>query len=107
MFYGSSITSFTGDLPSLTTGTFMFYSCSNLTSFTGDLSSLTTGTDMFLGCKLDLTSVNLIANSLPTLTSGSHPITIGVDSTQVTQAQQDAANATLVSKGWTATWQRN
>lgn len=60
-----------------------------------------------MGCKLSKASVEKIAETIPTYTSGSHPITIGVDSTSITQAEQDAANAILVGKGWTVSWERN
>lgn len=101
------LTSFSGDMPSLSRGERMFMYCYELTSFSGDLSSLDNGEYMFSECKLDLESVQRIADSLPSYDSGSHPITIGVDSFEVTQGQQDEANTTIVTKGWTVTWQRN
>lgn len=103
----SNLTSWRGDLHKLTAGTNMFNGCGNLTSFDCDLSALGGGGGMFSGCKLDLASVNRIANSLPRHTFGVHDITIGVDSTQVTEEQQDAANAKMTSKGWAVEWERN
>ena len=44
------ITTFIGDLSSLTEGEGMFYECHNLTSFTSELSSLTSGNNMFSNC---------------------------------------------------------
>lgn len=86
----------------------MFYDCSNLTSFSAALpNSLTDAIYMFLNCKLDKASVQNIVDTIPTWTSGTHKITIGVDSTKITQEEQDAFNTTLVGKGWTVTWQRN
>ena len=110
MFDGStSLTSFTSDMPALTEGGYMFSGCRSLTSFSGDLSALTNGDGMFYGCKLDLDSVNRIASTINDLKSQSMSgwFTIGVNSSLVTQAQQDAANAILVNKGWTVNWQRN
>lgn len=101
-----TLTSFSGDLSSLSTAYAMFEGDENFTSFDGNLSSLTDGEDMFHDCKLDLDSVNRIAESLPTYTSGTHKITISVDKSLVTQAQQNAANVIIVGKGWTPTWQR-
>lgn len=85
----------------------MFSDCSGLTSFSAALpNSLSTATSMFYGCKLDKASVQNIVDTIPTWTSGTHRIAIGVDSTKITQAEQDAFNTTLVGKGWTVTWQR-
>lgn len=61
---------------------------------------------MFYACKLNKASVQKIADTIPTV-SGTHRITIGIDSTQITQEEQDAFNTTIVGKGWTTTWQRN
>ena len=95
MFDGcSSLTSFTSDLSSMTNGSSMFYNCAKLTSFTSDLSSLTNGTGMFQNCNLDTESLELIAESLPTVTSGT--IDIGA-STNAT----DEVIATIKGKGWT------
>lgn len=107
MFYWcNNLTSFKGKLTALTNGVYMFSNCSNLTSFESDLSALTSGSNMFSKCKLDLASVNRIATSIPSYTSGSHPITIGVDSTKVSTEQQATANTIIVGKGWTVIWQR-
>lgn len=110
MFSGSlNLVSAEVETPIMTNGAQMFINCSSLSHFRGDLSSLTGASGMFSGCKLDLESVQHIASSINNATSvsGSHPITIGVDSTKVAQSQQDSANAILVGKGWTVTWQRN
>lgn len=95
-------------LPSLVNADYMFMYDENLTSFTSVLSdSLTSADFMFSCCKLDKASVQNIANTIPTWMSGTHKITIGVDSSKITQAEQDAFNATIVGKGWTVTWERN
>ena len=62
----TNLTSFNGDLPSLTNANNMFSGCTNLTSFNGDLFSLTNGTYMFQSCK-KLKSFN---SDLSSLTSG-------------------------------------
>lgn len=80
MFYGcTALTSFTGDLSSLTAARAMFAHCYNLTSFNSSLSKITDGTDMFINCKLNAASVKNIINSLPS-TSGK-TISIGIGST--------------------------
>lgn len=105
----TSLEEFTAALPSnLDTTTQMFDGCSSLTSFTPSLpSALKTATNMFRGCKLDKESVQNIVNTIPTYTSGTHQIAIGVDSTKITQAEQNAFNTTLTGKRWTVTWERN
>ena len=91
----------------LSDASYMFNGCTNLTEWTVDLpSGLSDASWMFDGCKLNKASVQKIADSIPTV-SGTHRITIGIDSTQITQAEQDAFNTTIVNKGWTVTWERN
>ena len=90
----STLTSFCGDLSSVTDGSGMFENCTNLTSFCGDLSSLTVGARMFYNCILDAESLECIAETIPTVTSGS--IDIGA-STNAT----DEVIATIKGKGWT------
>lgn len=109
--YCSSLTSFSTPsrtLPnSITNASYMFNDCSNLTSFNAALpNSLSEADFMFYGCKLNKASVQNIVDTIPTWTSGTHMITIGVDSTKITQAEQNAFNTTLVGKGWRVTWQR-
>ena len=86
----------------------MFVDCSGLTSFSPAMpNSLTNASGMFSGCKLDKDSVQNIVDTIPTYTSGSHAITIGYDSTEITQEDEDAFDTTLANKGWTVTWQPN
>lgn len=75
----------------------MFSGCTNLKEFYGDLSNLDDGEDMFYGCKLNLKSLQRIANSIKTHTSGTHTITLGINSTA--QSVETALN-TIRSKGW-------
>ena len=63
MYLNTALTSWTGDLSSLTNGDMMFCSCYNLTTFTSDLSSLTSGYEMFSNCT-KLTTFNYDLSSL-------------------------------------------
>lgn len=90
----TALTSFCGDLSSLKTGGYMFRGCDALTSFCGDLSSLTDGRMMFSGCSLDAESLECIAETLPTVSGGT--IDVGA-STNAT----DEVIATIKGKGWT------
>ena len=67
MFNGCwNLTTFNADLPSLTDGSYMFSVCKSLTTFTTDLPSLTNGSNMFYYCE-KLTS---FSSDLPSLTNG-------------------------------------
>lgn len=106
MFSGcTQLTSYEGDTPAMTVSDNMFAGCSKLTHWQGSLESLYSARNMFTECKLDLESVQNIVNALPNVSDGH--VSIGVDSTKVTQEKQDAANAIIVGKGWTVTWWRN
>ena len=63
MYNNTALTSWVGDLISLTNGSHMFRGCSELTSFTSDLSSLTDGYCMFYNCD-KLTSFDADLSSL-------------------------------------------
>ena len=64
-------------LAKLSNGYRMFYGCSSLTSFYGNLSSLSTGDEMFTGCKLDSDSVETILKTISSANSGY--LTISMD----------------------------
>ena len=64
-------TTFNYDLSSLTNGDYMFSYCSKLENFTSDLSSLTSGYNMFYNCKLDVASVQNIADTINTVQGNS------------------------------------
>ena len=74
----------------------MFANCIQLTTFIGDLSSLTSGLNMFGNCNLNAESLECIAETLPTVSGGT--IDIGA-STNAT----DEVIATIKGKGWTLT----
>lgn len=75
----------------------MFYNCTNLTTFIGDLSSLTGGQSMFGNCNLDAESLECIAETLPTVT-GSPSIDLGTLG-GANPAHLKAAH-TIQTKGW-------
>lgn len=108
MFDGcKAFTSWTVELPNLTNGYYMFSTCPKLSSFNSVLSALNTAAGMFHGCKLNNESLQNIVTTIKSWSSGTHKITIGVNSNLVTQAQQDEADTILTGKGWTVTWERN
>ena len=74
----------------------MFKDCTALTSFCGDLSSLTDGYAMFDYCKLDAESLECIAESLPQVT-GSPSIDISYN---CAAADAQAAYTAITAKGW-------
>ena len=90
----STLTSWVADLSNLTNGDNMFSGCTGLTTFVGDLSSLTSGDNMFNGCTLDAESLEILAENLPTVTSGT------IDFSASTNATADVI-ATIKAKGWT------
>lgn len=109
MFSGCyKLTSFEGDLSKLTNGLQMFSNCRTLSSFSADLSSLTDGTNMFgvtmLNCsKLDLASVQHIANTINDLTAAGTTGTIHIGMQRAIQfnADKETAIAAIEAKGWT------
>ena len=90
----TTFTSWVSDLSNMTKGISMFKNCTSLTTFVGDLSSLVSADGMFYGCTLDAESLEILADTLPTVTSGT--IDIGAS----TNATPDVI-ATIKAKGWT------
>ena len=112
------LTEFCADLPKVQNADSMFGMCKSLTKFRGVLPSLSNGNGMFNSCKLDARSVLCIISTVPTWTSGSHPLTIGCgcsndDESKDAYAQEigyesfTALNDAFIAKGWTVTWQFN
>ena len=66
------------ELPLMSNGQATFMNDSKLTSVKCDFPSLSTADSMFYKCILDKESVLRICSSLPTWTSGTHKITIGI-----------------------------
>ena len=94
MFTSTHIETWVDDLSNMTNGTAMFKNCAQLTTFVGDLSSLETADEMFYGCTLDAESLEILADTLPTVTSGT--IDIGAS----TNATEEVIT-TIKGKGWT------
>lgn len=67
-----------GGLSAMTDGDSMFSDCIALKSFKGDLSSLTDGSYMFDKCQLNKESALRVLNTIPTYTSGSRMLHIGI-----------------------------
>lgn len=103
--YCTSLTSFSSDLPELVNAIDMFNGCEALTDFTGILPSLKNGINMFSGCKLNLASIQNIAENINSVTSGS--ITIGVLADLQGNSDFDTAIQAITDKGWTVTTQYN
>ena len=98
MFYETSLTSFSGDLSSLTNGYYMFGDCTKLETFIGDLSSLTDGLGMFSKTKLNTESVECIADTINTVSSGR--IDIGIANSTPNEAENAAFWTMKNEKGW-------
>lgn len=90
----TTFTSWVSDLSNMTKGISMFKNCTSLTTFVGDLSSLVSADDMFYGCTLDAESLEILADTLPRVTSGT------IDFGASTNATADVI-ATIKAKGWT------
>lgn len=76
----------------------MFIDCENLTTFTSDLSSLEISSLMFLNCRLDVASVQNIAQTINTQTS-SPPFQISIGRAAATPEDEEAFQ-TIRNKGW-------
>ena len=103
--YCTSLTSFSSDLPELVNAIDMFNGCEALTDFTGILPSLKNGINMFSGCKLNLASIQNIAENINSVTSGS--ITIGVSADLQGNSELNTVIQAIIDKGWTVTEQYN
>lgn len=102
LFEGMTLTTFIGDLSSLTDGRRMFYYCDALTTFIGDLSSLENGEGMFEGTQLPVESVEIIVDTLPEITN-SATMTIRIQTPPSSTTELTAymtAMTPIVDKGW-------
>lgn len=84
-----------------------FASCTSLTSFEADLPKLKSGAGMFNTCKLNKESALRILNTIPTWTSGTHALTIGIHIDHQNDEEVVAAITAAEEKGWTLTVQWN
>lgn len=132
MFTVAKFTSFSQDITSLINGTFMFERCFNLINFTsktpnleqammmfaesnkltrfdGNLQSLINGNAMFRRCRLDLMSVQNIADTINDLSSKgkSGNITIGMSAGIKDLQETSEALEKIRGKGWTVIEQYN
>ena len=96
-----------GYFPQLSIGTRGLGSRSPLEVFDAELPSLSDGSLAFENCKLDKDSALKILNSIPSYTSGSHPLTIGINIDHQTDDEVLAAIANAEAKKWTLTVQWN
>jgi hypothetical protein len=79
------------------------------------LSSLSDGTEMFRNCRLDAESVERILTTIPTYTSGTHVLNLGISENSVDKFNEITGNTTTIPvnsgtctvtyKGWTLTVQ--
>lgn len=76
--YCRKLAAFYCELPKVKTADKMFMGCSALRVFAVGFPSLTSGDNLFSETLLDRDSVLTICNSLPTYTSGTHKITLGI-----------------------------
>ena len=72
------IVSFTGNLDSLSDGYDFVWNCPKLTTFNSALPKLNSGVDMFGGTILNKESAIRVLETIPTYTSGSHGLMIGI-----------------------------
>ena len=101
------LTRFGGEIPLSKEIDTMFYDCYNLSNFEADIPKGSTATNMFHNCLLNKESVLRISNTLPTYTSGTHNIKLGINKELETDEEVLAAITTIKSKGWTVTTQWN
>lgn len=102
-FSNSGLESFTADLSSVANGEGAFDQCLSLSSFNSTLPSLYDGTAMFGGCSLDKESAIRVLNSLPTYSSGTHALLIGMDRTNEGDEDIQTAIDSAEAKGWNVT----
>ena len=96
-----------GYFPKLSDATRGLGSRTVLEVFDAELPSLSTGGVAFENCKLDKPSTLKILNSIPSYTSGNHPLGIGVHIDHQNDEEVWAAISNAEAKGWTVTVQWN
>ena len=107
MFENKPMTEFHGILDKLRTAQGMFTRCPALAIFDSALPALSDAPEMFNGCILNKESTLNVVTTLPTYTSGTHRITVGIHIDH--QGDVDIADAVAEAegKGWTVTVQWN
>lgn len=107
-FRSSGITEYTGNLDGCTQLYFSFAGCTNLSKWRTRLPKLNTLAGVaFFDCILDKQSVLIICESIPSYTSGTHELGIGIHIDHQTDEEVLAAIANAEAKGWTMTVQWN
>ena len=108
IFAGDGTFSIDGEMPNLTNGEYMFHSYyTGLTSFTADLSALTNGHYMFHNRQLNKESALRVLNTIPSYSSGNHPLMLGIHVDHQADEEVLAAIDSATAKGWTLTTQWN
>ena len=107
MFEAKPLTEFHGNLDKLKTAQGMFTRCSALTVFDSALPALSDAPEMFNACILNKESALNVFTTLPTYTSGTHRITVGIHIDHQGDADIAEAVAEAEGKGWTVTVQWN
>lgn len=106
MFASSGLQVFESDVSALTRG-YWFICNTGLKVFKSDLSSLDSGGNMFGGAQLNKESALRVLNSIPSYTSGTHALTIGIHVDHKNDEEVAAALTAAAGKGWTVTTQWN
>lgn len=105
MFIGNKLSEWHIDLPEAINCGYMFYQ--KLKSFTGRIPKLQTGQDFLSNAEIDKNSVLIICDSIPSYSSESHPITLGIHVDNQNDEEVLAAIDNATAKGWTVTTQWN
>lgn len=98
---------YTLNLSKLQNGDRMFNGSLRLSRVLTPLSSLTSGNNMFQYCMLDKSSVLMYADTLPTYTTGTHYLTLGIFKGYQHDPEMADALQRIRDKGWTLTVQWN
>lgn len=72
-----------------------------------NLKSLSNGKKMFYACQLDRDSALRVLTTIPSYTSGDHPLTVGIHVDHQSDEEVLAAIDAATAKGWTITTQWN
>lgn len=103
----SALRKLTTIMPKLLSGNWLAENCTKCREWYGDLSSVTTLSAGFNGWAMDAASVKRLADTLPTFTSGSHPIGWGIDRDLRNDQDVLADIQRVRDKGWSVTLQWN
>lgn len=85
----------------------MCWGCQKLSVVEAEFPALYWAGSMFSQCQLNKESILRVLNSIPSYTSGTHPLTIGIHTDLQTDEEVTTAIANAEAKGWTLTVQWN